>query len=703
MRNHLLLYPIVLPLTFGAALLHAQENNAPQATENLDAVVVTAESEADESIQDAWLPAITGTSIFAGKKTAVLDFDKQPRIVGNNYRQALSQTPSLLLSEEATPLVSIGYRGLNPHRAQFTQMLRDGLPIHADQFGYPEAYYTPPLDTVDRIEFLHGGASLQYGPQPGGSLNYITHRPRTDKEFSLRSQHVVGSDDLYSTFTSADGTVGKLGYYAYFNHRQSDGFRSANSDYDLNNGSIKLVYSLDNGGNLIFSVDTYEETHGEPGGLTRADFLAGSRKATRLHDNMTIERDSATLTYEMEPTPESFFTASLWWADYTRYSERQRGGGFGTLPAGPSSTSNTIEDQNFQTLGFDARYRLNWGGENAHTFSSGVQLYHSDSPRKDYRGATANAHSGALRNYSEREVFYAPVFIENRFRFGKFSITPGIRVENSWQEVQEKVNVDKTGAGTPLGDKDDQATVVLGGLSLEYEIAPGSAFYGNISQSYRPAIFTEAVPTGGLTVVNDDLEEGKSLEYEIGYRTHPTDWLSIDTSAFILEFKDQIGTVGNSLENVGDSVHKGIDVSTSIDLLTLYTGAKAENTLEWFFNATVMDAEFTKGPRDGNQPQYAADFIIRSGLTYSHGDKGKVTLSSTWVDDHFADDGNTANFAVPAYNVWDLTAEYKIHENLRLLAGVNNLFDEDYYSRVRADGIDPANGRNFYIGASLEF
>ena len=73
------------------------------------------------------------------------------------------------------------------------------------------------------------------------------------------------------------------------------------------------------------------------------------------------------------------------------------------------------------------------------------------------------------------------------------------------------------------------------------------------------------------------------------------------------------------------------------------------------------------------------------------------------MDDHFADDGNTANYAVPAYHVWDLTAEYKIHENLRLLAGVNNLFDEDYYARVRADGIDPTNGRNFYIGASLEF
>jgi Fe(3+) dicitrate transport protein len=53
--------------------------------------------------------------------------------------------------------------------------------------------------------------------------------------------------------------------------------------------------------------------------------------------------------------------------------------------------------------------------------------------------------------------------------------------------------------------------------------------------------------------------------------------------------------------------------------------------------------------------------------------------------------------------VWDLTAEYKIHDNVRLIGGINNLFDESYFARVRNDGIDPANGRNCYIGASFEF
>ena len=103
----------------------------------LDATIVTGESEAAAIDQRGWLPPVQGAAIFAGKKTSVIDLDGQARNVGNSYRKALSQTPGLLLAEESSPLVSIGYRGLDPHRAQFMQVLKDGIPIHADQFGYP--------------------------------------------------------------------------------------------------------------------------------------------------------------------------------------------------------------------------------------------------------------------------------------------------------------------------------------------------------------------------------------------------------------------------------------------------------------------------------------------------------------------------------------------------------------------------------------
>ncbi len=698
-------YPGLILIVASLSSIHAVQGQ--DLLKTLDPLVVTAESEADATDQHGWLPAVSGASIFSGKKTAVIDLDAQARNIGSNYRQALAQTPSLLLSEESSPLVSIGYRGLNPHRAQFTQVLRDGIPIHADQLGYPEAYYTPPLDTVDRIEFLHGGAALQYGPQPGGALNYITHRPRTDKEFSLRTQHIMGSDDLYSTFTSADGTVGKLGYYLYYNHRQADGFRSTNSDYDLSNAAIKLLYSFDNGGKLIFKADTYDEDHGEPGGLSVADFNSGSLKASREFDRFSLDRDSVSLTYEMAPTTESFFTASVWWTDYTRFSKRQRGGGFGILPTGPTAGTNSIETQEFESLGLDARYRVNWGQDSQHTFSTGIQAYHVDSPRTDARGSGPGSSSGEVRRTSDREVLYLPVFAENKFTFGKFSITPGIRVENIHQEVNETKNLDKVNPLSPLAQKEETSHILLGGLGAEYQTEKDAAVYANVSQSYRPQIFTEAVPLSNGQVVNGDLEEGKSIEYEVGYRSRPLEWLSYDTSVFLLSFKDQIGSVTQdgltSFENVGDAIHKGIDVSINADMLQLFAKSDRYGKLDLYMNATYLDAEFTSGPNDGKTPQYAPSSIFRTGLNYTYQDKLKVSLGGTFLSDHFANDNNSDEFKTPGYMVWDLTAEYKVLENLRILAGVNNVLDESYYARVRADGIDPANGRNFYVGASLEF
>ncbi len=166
-RITLQLVAAVMAHGLGLALA-AQTNNPPPASvaagtpaARLPDVVVVGESEYAETVQGPFLPDMQDTRINAGKKTSVLDLDELPKVSNNNYRQALTKTPGLLLSEETSPLVSVGYRGLAPHRAQFTQVLKDGIPIHADQFGYPEAYYTPPLDTVDRIEFLRGGTSIE--------------------------------------------------------------------------------------------------------------------------------------------------------------------------------------------------------------------------------------------------------------------------------------------------------------------------------------------------------------------------------------------------------------------------------------------------------------------------------------------------------------------------------------------------------------
>ncbi len=681
---------------------------------------VEAEAETDHYVQGPFLPDVQGTKLNLGKKTTILDFDALPRITGNNYRQALAEAPGLILSEETSPLLSIGYRGLDPHRAQFMQVLKDGIPIHADQLGYPEAYFSPPLDTVDRIEFIRGGASLMYGPQPGGALNYVTHRPRLDRPFSGSTLHTFGSENYYSTFNYIDGTVGRVGYYGYYNHRESDGIRSANSDYTLDAWLGRVAIDADKPSRWLLTVETYEEEHGEPGGLTFApasasatqnvNYLADRRAPSRLYDRFNLERHSASLAWERD-FDHAAFTARLWYVDYLRASRRQRGGGFGTLPTGTSANSNTIERQTFDTYGFDARFRLDWGNRHQHALSVGTQLYHTDSPRTDSLGASANATTGIVQTQSDREVFYAPIFAEHLFRFGPLSLTPGVRVETIRQDIIENINVAKSTAGTPLGRRDDSQTVPLLGLAAALDLPAESQLYFNLSESYRPMIFTQAVPNGSTNIVNSDLNESRALQYELGFRARPARGLVLDASLFHLTFKDQIGNISlttpsgsfTSVGNVGRAVHKGAELSAQYDLISAFR-QKSDHKLELYANALLLDGEFKSAALLGKTPAYAPDHLVRAGLVYRHNTTLKLAFTGTLSDDAFAADNNTATRYVPAYAVWDFTAEYRLPwANVRVIGGINNLFDEDYYNRIRADGIDPAPRRNYYLGASFEF
>ena len=711
------------------------------AQDAISEVIVQAESESGSFVQESFLPPVQGTRIFSGKKTSVIDLDEFPKIENNNYRQALAKTPGLFLSEETTPLVSIGYRGLDPGRVQFTQVLKDGIPIHADQFGYPEAYYTPPLDTVDRIEFVRGGAALMFGPQPGGSLNYVTHRPRLDRPLAGGTAHTFGSDSYYSTFTYFEGTSTPLGYYGYYNHREGEGFRERNSDFSLDAGHLKLELDGNTNSRWILSLEAYHEEHGEPGGLTFANgpgtvnYNENREAASRFYDLFELERYFASLAWEKDFSEQTKMTMTAWGGYYSRYSSRQRGGGFGTLPSGTAADTTTIEHQEFYTEGFEARLRHDyelWGGE--HTLAGGFQLYHTDSPRQDRRGESKNARDGMLRNDSDREIFYAPLFVENRLHWGALSVTPGLRFENIWQSVVEHQNADKEPAGTPLADEDNHEFVPLFGLGISYEVAPKIELYANVSQSYRPKIFTQAVPTGGTSFVPNDLQEASAWEYELGFRGDPKSWITWDVSGFLLDFDNQIGVVplpgGNTstVANVGRAQHWGIEAALELDLVALLdelhgppapapsakdgkavvtmqrTLADRFGSLSLYGNMLLLDAEFVSGPLRGNTPRYAPDYLVRTGTIYRWRDRVRVALLGTVVNDSFADDANTAQRHVPAYVVWDLTAEAKVYkDHVSVIAGINNLFDEDYYARITDAGIDPAYGRNFYTGIRLRF
>ena len=529
-------------------------------------------SEPDPAVDFArFLPDVGDVEIYDGKKTQVIEPKELPKIANDNYRQALSRTPGLVLAEESTPLVSIGYRGFDPNRTQTTMVLKDGIPISADMIGYPENYYLPPIDSVDTIDFLHGGAALLYGPQPGGALNYVTRKPKAGVGFSLLSNQTWGSDSFFSSYDEVSGTVGRVGYDVYYYQKQGLGFRERNSDFGLWSGSAKTTYAIDDRSSFTAGFDGYSEENGEPGGLCPirsssdpkncsnspdvVSYAADRDAYSRLWDRFSLQRYVGWGIYENTIDPNTFLRVAIWGGSYDRWSRRQRGGGFGTLPTGEAASTTAIERQKFRVAGLDARVKRDWHawGE-THTLTTGVEYFHDDSPRTDRRGTTPEADWGELRGESFRTTDYGSAFAENRFVFGKFSFVPSIRLENYAQSVDESVNVDKAAAEVPLADESNYQFVPLVGLGTSYRLRSSVEIYANASSAYRPEIFTQAVPTSPNLVVPRNLKPTGSWQYEIGLRGQPFPWVFWDTSLFWIDVADAIGFPAFEVIVAGDDV-----------------------------------------------------------------------------------------------------------------------------------------------------
>jgi Fe(3+) dicitrate transport protein len=695
------------------------------------------------------LPPVEGTRINAGKKTSFVKPQEFPTFSGNDYREVMATTPGIIVSEEPqSPIINFGYRGLNSQRSEFMQVLKDGVSIKNEQFGFPESHYTPILDAVQRIELIRAGAALQFGPQPGGAINFVMKMPRQDAPFHFTTKNVFGSYDYYRNYTEIDGTVGSLGYYFYYDHRQQEGFREANSDYNLNGGSPRLVWDVTSDSRFILTLDAYDEEHGEPGGLRRREainppnsvFVEDNRTATtRFFDRFRLERYYAMLEYQKFFSERTQLDIKAFGGYLTRWSKRQRGGGFGTLPSGPDANTDSIQLRSDYTEGLDARVRHDYNLFNdVSTIAGGIYFYHALQDRRDERGSTPDAEHGMLRNLNTGETWDGAIFAENRFHFGRLSIVPGMRLEFLQQSVDEEVNV-----SNPLHSQSDFNFVPLFGLGLDYVLIEGQQIvpappvaggkgaeaknppapivttggpprvelYGTISQAYRPITYGELVPTGASSVVNGNLKEGDSLQFEYGVRGKPFPYLNFDIGGFYFTFDDQVGEVilpngFTSTSNVGDARYIGFEAAAELDVLALINGGAPSpyGNLLLYGNVTLLDAEFTSGPNSGKTPAYAPNYQVKTGAIYSYKDTFKLALLGTLVDDEFGDDGDSFEGFIPAYNVWDLTAEFKFWKGRAgVFAGIRNLFDEDYWGEVREEGIMPALPRNYYGGFEIFF
>ncbi|WP_165371583.1 TonB-dependent receptor family protein [Pseudolysobacter antarcticus] len=672
------------------------------------------------------LPEVDGTKITVTKKSTVEKLDDIPTVIDNNLRNLFAHIPGILVSEQQTPgQLNVNYRGIgNPQEGEYILSLQDGIPIVSDWIGFPTNYYIPVPQSIESIQFLRAGSGLLYGPEPA-VLNYVTRRPDPSREFGGYTENVIGSHGLFSDYTEVDGTSGQWEYRADFNYRQADGQRD-NGDYKVSGGDLHLGYKLDDTQKLTFDLHAYRSDNAQAGRMSYTQWIANPNLTTTPDNRTWVDHDFAVLGYENHFNDKTQLEVKLW-RGYHDQADRSE-----SLTAKPVPNS-TLESQKYRFTGLDARLRHDWGQGNA--FTTGFTAYQSDSPWRKWLGTNLVVdqydHSGTPTLRQDRSTDYAAVFAENVFRFGKFHIVPSVRFEHEKLDVDETLNTGKTGANppVPLIDKNYAKSVPLFGLGLGNDFGHGNETYVNVSQGFRPLRYLDiGSPFGKTSPSNNDPDPTKSTTYEAGIHGWPAKGLYYDVSLFEIDFKNRlesqvIDAIGDTINvNTGDTRHRGIEGQIEYDLLAIGDRSNDGQHLNLFANASFLNAKFTgstlKNPNGtslvGNTPAFAPHYVARAGVVWAQDKHYKLSLSASSVASQYWQDNDTGTTAVlgqpgylpakiPQYTVVDFSGDYNLTERVRLLAGISNLGDKVYYSRVFQNGLEPAFGRTYYAGISLGF
>src|SRR5687768_7850515 len=252
-------------------------------TEVLQEVMIT---DASNNFGVTRMRAVENMGIYEGKKSEVIVPEKLvANLATNNARQVYARVAGLNIWENdgAGIQLSIGGRGLDPNRTSNFNVRQNGYDISADALGYPESYYTPPTEAIGKIQIVRGAASLQYGTQFGGLINFSMKKPVPDKKIELVASQTVGSYGFYNAFTSLSGTVNKLSYYTFFQYKRGNGWRK-NSQFDNHTLFANVNYDITSNTRVGVDITHMGYLAQQPGGLTDDMFESNPRQTNRARN-----------------------------------------------------------------------------------------------------------------------------------------------------------------------------------------------------------------------------------------------------------------------------------------------------------------------------------------------------------------------------------------------------------------------------------
>ena len=728
----------------------------------LDAVTVETGARAAFGVGRLRAVDVEGAALYEAKKNEVIFVDElTANLATNNSRQIYAKVAGLNIweSDGAGVQLGLGGRGLSPNRNSNFNTRQNGYDIAADALGYPESYYTPPPQALDRIEIVRGAASLQYGTQFGGLVNFVFKDGPENTPVQVAAEQSAGSFGLLNSFNSVGGTTGPVRYYGYYQFKRTNGWRP---NAGLRQHQAHLSAEIDVTDRLTLRPEytfMYYRAQ-QPGGLTDTEFAQDPRQSKRARNWFSVNWNLFALHADYRFSAATSLNTRF----FGLLAGRDALGNLTRIDRAddPEAARNLLKDD-FRNVGNETRLLHRYpllGGVSVGLV--GVRLYRGFTDRRqglgpagddpvfryvqpDDLGAAARARLGP--GDREASAFDLPsrnvaVFAENIFNLTeRFSLTPGVRFESIRTRadgVYRDVATDL--AGNVLRDerieetRDRLRSFVFFGLGASYQaVADAVEVYANASQNYRAITFNDLRVNLGSLEVDPNLQDERGYNLDLGVRGTVGQLLSYDATVFHLAYQDRIGTVlerrldprFSGVEvfrtvrfrtNVADARITGIESFAEVDLYKLAVDRTADTRVSVFSNLALISARYTDSEEpgiEGNEVELVPTINWKAGLTVG---LGGLTVASqvTYVGEQFSDATNARRTpsaiegVIPAYHVVDLSAAYAFDaRRFRLEAGVNNLADHAYFTRRAAGypgpGIIPATGRNLYVtvGATL--
>ena len=619
--------------------------------------------------------------------------------------EALRKAPGVnVRDEEGVGLrPNVGLRGMNPTRSTKVLLLEDGLPLTYAPYGDNASYYHPPIERFSSIEVLKGSEQILFGPQTlGGVINYLT--PTPPQALQGRVSLAGGSRGYFN----AGANLGGRGMLLNFAHKQADGARD-NENSALDDIAFKGTWSPLPDHTLTFKASYFrEDSQVSYTGLTDAELRNfGYRYNPFDNDEFSTDRWGSSLSHQWALggaaalTTSAYFThfARDWWRQSSTTTDGQCGAAFtNARRAGQAVDPDTCAStqgrlRSYYTYGVEPRlfaeYTLLGLRNEVH---AGARAHFETQDRVQRSGTNPRVQAGALVTESnERDVDAYSMFLQNRLFMGRFTLTPGFRVEYIDSGRFNRLN------GTR---GEDTLAEVVPGVGLTFNPTAALTLFGGVHKGFAPPRTEDLIGTDGTQAIFTEVEPESSVNAEVGFRAEPLRGARVEGTWFRNAFDNQIsvGSIagGSTPLAQGETRYEGGEVFFRLESAALADtrhNLYLQSAYTWLPTARqetavrrVSDGSIVQNSRPGLRMPYAPEHLATAGVGVTFDTGIDVRLEAVFTGEQFSDFANTrmpdgsgqvglikSNVILNAAATWPL----KTH-GATVFVAAKNLTDRDY-------------------------